>query len=175
MSVHIIVDGYNLIRQSPFLAALDRRDLAEGRQALIDMLAAYKRLKGHAITVVFDGGGEHLLYDSRDRDRGIHIRFSRRHETADAVIKEISQKEKQKALVVSSDRQVADFAASQGSATIGAREFEEKMALAVWMSSQGMAGKPLEGDEGPVSKGKKGPARRLTKRQRQNQKKLDRL
>ena len=47
--------GYNLIRQSARLAELDQADLQWGREALLEKLAAYKKLKGIPITVVFDG------------------------------------------------------------------------------------------------------------------------
>ena len=175
MTVHIIVDGYNVIRQSHTLAPLDRRDLGEGRQALVDMLAAYKRLKGHAITVVFDGSGEFSLFDSRDRDKGIRILFSRQGETADAVIKRMAAHDKQKALVVSSDREVADYAASQGAATISATEFEDKMALAAFMDLKGMVPESGEKERRPTFTKKKGPSKRLTKKERLNQKKLNKL
>ena len=55
MSIHILIDGYNLIRQSPELSELDRQDIQLGRAALIDMLVVYKKLKHHKITIVFDG------------------------------------------------------------------------------------------------------------------------
>ena len=87
MALHIIVDGYNAIRRSPDLRQMDRENLQSGREALVDRLAAYKRLKGHKITVVFDGNETAALLDSRDREKGILIRFSRREDTADAVIK----------------------------------------------------------------------------------------
>jgi len=65
MSVHIIVDGYNVIRQSPDMGLLDRQALQLGREALVDKLAAYKRLKGYKITVVFDGAGEAGLFEAK--------------------------------------------------------------------------------------------------------------
>jgi len=40
MSIHIIIDGYNLIRQSTTLSILDQQDIMLGREALVDMLAA---------------------------------------------------------------------------------------------------------------------------------------
>jgi len=55
LSIHIIIDGYNLIRQSNSLSILDMQDIQLGREALVDMLAAYKKVKPHRITVVFDG------------------------------------------------------------------------------------------------------------------------
>ena len=50
MSIHIIVDGYNLIRQSQSFRHLDQQSLELGRDALIDSLAEYKRLKAHKIS-----------------------------------------------------------------------------------------------------------------------------
>ena len=44
MSIHIIIDGYNLIRQSNRLSALDNQDIQLGREALLYMLAAYKKV-----------------------------------------------------------------------------------------------------------------------------------
>ena len=84
MSVHIIIDGYNLIRQSAVLGRLDQMDLQLGRDAFIDQLAAYKRIKRHQITVVFDGSGEFSFLGNKGQEKGIKIRFSRRGETAEA-------------------------------------------------------------------------------------------
>jgi len=53
----IIVDGYNLIRRLPELREYERESLEAGRAALLQMLAAYRRARGHhRFTVVFDGG-----------------------------------------------------------------------------------------------------------------------
>lgn len=175
MTVHIIVDGYNVIRQSPVMSPLDRQDLQSGREALIDKLAAYKRLKGHKITVVFDGNETAALLENRDREKGILIRFSRHGETADAVIKRMAGREKQKALVVSSDREVAAFSAFKGAAVIGAVEFEEKMELAALMDLKG--GFPESGgnEQWSGTTRKKGPSKRLPKKMRMNRKKLKKL
>ena len=55
MALHLIIDGYNIIRQSPELLSKESQDLRWGREALLEKLAAYRRLKKHPITVVFDG------------------------------------------------------------------------------------------------------------------------
>ncbi len=175
MPLHIVIDGYNLIRRSPVLAPLDRKDLQRGREALVAKLAAYKRLKGHPITVVFDGAAGYFGFEKSYTEKGIKIRFSRPGETADAVIRQIASREKSKSLVVSSDRAVADFSAAQGAATISASEFEEKMEMAGLMDVKGTDPGPGT-DEGwlPTTK-KKGPSKRLSKRNRQNLKKLSKL
>lgn len=52
----ILIDGYNVIRQSDNLRRYERKSLEAGRQALIKKLVEYEKKKNHQITVVFDGG-----------------------------------------------------------------------------------------------------------------------
>src|SRR5512134_3603794 len=130
MGLHLIIDGYNLIRQSKQLSLLDRRDIASGREALISRLAAYRRFKPHLVTVVFDGAESPGHLASRDLIQGIHIVFSRSGDSADAVIVRMACKEREKALVVSSDAAVARASAACGAATVDALEFEDRMRMA---------------------------------------------
>jgi len=175
MSIHIIIDGYNLIRQSGRLSRKDREDIQLGRDALIDRLVAYKRMRGHRITIVFDGGNAPNYSQHRDRVRGIEIVYSRSGETADTIIQRMAAQEREKALMVSSDREVVDYAAGRGCATVSSPEFEEKMEMALLMDEKGL--NEADGDSGgwkPTTR-KKGPRRRLPKRQRQNRRKLRKL
>ena len=174
MAVHIIIDGYNLIRQSAELSRLDRRDLQEGREALLDLLAAYKKIKRHQITVVFDGTDDYSLYRQRDQSKGIRMLFSRRGETADTVIKRMAAREREKALVVSSDRDVADFAASQKAATMGSLDFMEKLSMAAWSDEKGIHPDDEMTGWNPTTR-KKGPRRRLSKKERRNRKRANKL
>ncbi len=173
MSIHIIIDGYNLIRQSKPLRVLDRQELQLGRETLLDLLAGYKRIKGHRITVVFDGINAPLFSPQRDRVKGIKIKFSRSGEAADAVIKRMVDRERERALVVSSDLDVVNFAASKGAATISAPLFEEKLAMASYLETKEMES---EGHDGwvPTTK-KKGPSRRRSKKERRNRVKIKKL
>ncbi len=165
MGVHIIIDGYNLIRQSPSLSKVDRQDLQLGREALVALLVAYKKVKPHPITVVFDGSADPSLYGPRDRVKGISIRYSHGGESADDVIRRMARREKAKALVVSSDRAVMAAAEAAGATAMHAADFENKIAMAHYMSVKG--GEPPAESEGwiPTTR-KKGPSRRLPKRKR---------
>jgi len=174
MAVHIIIDGYNLIRQSAELSRLDRRDLQEGREALLDMLAAYKKIKRHQITVVFDGTDDYSLYRQRDQSKGIRVLFSRRGETADTVIKRMADKEKEGALVVSSDRDVAEFAASRKAATISSPDFMDKLSMAAWSEEKGIHPDDEMTGWNPTTR-KKGPSRRLSKKERRNRQRAKKL
>jgi len=173
MSIHIIIDGYNLIRQSNRLIQLDLQDIQTGREALIDMLAAYKKIKAHRITVVFDGTRAPRLSLRRDRQKGITIVFSHSGESADAVIKNMARREGRQALVVSSDQDIVRAASSWGAATISANDFENKLALASCTEGPENDGAALAGWK-PTTK-KKGPSRRLSKRQRQNRARIRKL
>ncbi len=121
--MHIIVDGYNLIRQSDVLRGHERQSLEAGRKALIRGLAQYKRLRGHRITVVFDGweGGSPL--EERDLAGGVAIIYSRLGEKADEVIKRLVAAGSEEILVVTSDREIATFAARRGKSSIASPEF----------------------------------------------------
>ncbi|MBW2259777.1 MAG: NYN domain-containing protein, partial [Deltaproteobacteria bacterium] len=114
MSIHIVIDGYNLIRQSTVLSDIEHRSLEEGREALLRRLDSYKQAKHHPVTVVFDGTHADHSMEARVRWKGIHVLFSRRGESADAVIKRIVTRERERIVVVTSDREVADFASEHG-------------------------------------------------------------
>jgi hypothetical protein len=173
MTIHIIIDGYNLIRRSPTLSRLDRQDIACGREALVARLAAYRKLKLHRITVVFDGAQAPAFAAARDQVKGIRIVFSRDGELADAVIVRMARQEREKAIVVSSDAAVARAAESCGAATLDSSEFEARVAMAA-----ALEGADVPEEEGAVrriSTRKKGAGKRLSKRMRHHQSKTAKL
>jgi len=174
MGIHIIIDGYNLIRQSRELSILDRQDLQLGRESLLEMLAAYKKIKGHRMTVVFDGTDAYDLFRQRDQVKGVAVIFSRQGETADTVIKRMAAREREGALVVSSDRDVTGYAASKGAAVMGSPDFMDKLQLSALFSRKGAD--PEEEMTGwkPTTR-KKGPRRRQSKKERRNRRRVEKL
>jgi predicted RNA-binding protein with PIN domain len=157
----LIIDGYNLIRQWPELAMLDRADLEAGREALLRELTAYRRAKGHEVTVVFDGREQGGTTESGSRTAGLAVRYSRQGETADAVIGRLAAEGRERAVVISSDRAVSDAARRHGAACLSSSEFMERVARSRIASLKG-------GDEedGRPMKTGKGTAHRLPKSQR---------
>jgi predicted RNA-binding protein with PIN domain len=168
MSLHIIIDGYNLIRQSPSLGSLDRRDIQLGRRALLDLLAAYKKIRPHRITVVFDGISDSVFSSDKEKIKGIEVRFSRRPDSADTVIKELASGYREKALIVSSDMDVVRFAEAKGAATISSPLFENKIRAASCFNGAGAEDEEEEEGERRTDTKKKGPGRRLSKKMRHN-------
>ncbi len=175
MSLHIVIDGYNLIRQSERLSNIERSSLEEGREALLESLASYRKVKHHPMTVVFDGTHADLPINAKRQHKGINIVFSRPGELADTVIKRLVARERERAVVVSSDREVADFATAHGAATIGSVEFENKMEMATNLDAPG-ADFSEEKERGwtPTTK-KKGPSRRPPKEKRRSRSKTRKL
>jgi predicted RNA-binding protein with PIN domain len=162
----IIVDGYNVIRQWPELAMLDRADLQSGREALLRELQVYRRAKGHRITVVFDGREQGGFSEATGSAGGIGVRYSKRGETADLVIARLAAEGGQGAVVVSSDREVAAAARRAGAAWLAAAEFVARIEASSLASLKG-------GDEEDrPAKMRKGTARRLPKAERRRQQRL---
>ena len=172
MALHLIIDGYNLIRQSPYLQAAEARDLELGREALLATLADYRKLKPqNKITVVFDGWVAGDLKESRDRRAGMVIIYSRRGEKADEVIKRLLEKERGRAVVVSSDRELQEYALKVKATYISAPEFE----MAHLRGADLDAGDTAEEETAARVSHKKGPSHRAPKRQRQRQQRLKKL
>jgi predicted RNA-binding protein with PIN domain len=81
----LLVDGYNVIRTTPALAAAERHSLAGGRDALLTALRASYRHTAHTVIVVFDGDGDAETSQPFGGCRG-RVIFSRHDEPADAVL-----------------------------------------------------------------------------------------
>ncbi len=112
----IIIDGYNLI-------GVDHGDLAVQREGLIRLLAEYRKIRGHDITVVFDGWKSGRRIEERLNSGGIKVVYSRLGEKADDVIARIICTEKREWVVVSSDREIVLRAWSCGSVPVPSEKF----------------------------------------------------
>lgn len=164
--MHIAVDGYNFIKQSPSLRALEKVDLQKAREKLIEILAEYKRFKRHAITVVFDGAGQLSKAIYQEQQRGIGIIFSKAGEKADDVLKRMAAEKKKEIVIVTSDREIAHFAEKKGAASISIEEFNMRIEMARLYSFKGEL-EEKDSASRPLAPQKKGPAHRLPKKKRQ--------
>jgi len=127
MKLHLLIDGYNLIRNHTPLARAEARDFSQGRQALLTWLAEYRKTAFHPITVVFDGGKGESPVEERDLFRGIKILYSRAGETADEVIKKMAARERGRFLVITSDRELARSCRSYGAEVVRSEAFARKV------------------------------------------------
>ncbi len=150
-----LVDGYNVIRRAPELAARERESLQAGREALCRLLSTAARGSGDQFTVVFDGdrGG-----GSSPGGFGVRVIFSSAREQADQVLARLATGG---GAVVSNDREVRQAASRAGAIAVRADEFLARLGRAGGSGAEEKG----EEDEAPAPS-KKGNPRRLPKKAR---------
>jgi len=177
MALHLIVDGYNLLAQTGRIGAGTNLNSEMAREALLQDLAAYRQRKSHAITVVFDGWQQGWGTEQREHRLGLEIIFSRRGEKADQVIQRLAAEFGPACAVVSSDREIIEFAGAQGAFVMKAQEFIGKLREGP-NSTSVSAHKELDTGEDlrPMrSPEKRGNPRKLPKALRQRSRQLKRF
>jgi predicted RNA-binding protein with PIN domain len=165
--MHWLVDGYNVIRRGPELAARERESLEAGRQALCRLLSNVAQVSGDRFTVVFDGnqrGGRSSV------GPGVHAVFSRARETADQVLARMATAG---AAVVSNDREVRQAAARARAIVITADEFLARLERAG--RERDSAADDKDDEEADRPRSKKGNPHRLSKKDRLAARALGRL
>ena len=185
--MHVIIDGYNLLGFAGRMGSVGGpgsgvSEMEDARELLLRQLALYRQRKTHAVTVVFDGWRRGMTAERHEHRSGVEVIYSRRGETADAVIQRLAEEYGREAAVVSSDRQVADHAKAQGAFVISAAEFAESLAAGLSSATPSEAGQPgrprwaarQDHDDEPSvrTQQKKGNPRKLPKRLRQRRQRL---
>ncbi len=79
----ILIDGYNVIKNTPELALLERRSLGTAREALVRKLIAKYRHTPHQVVVVFDG---QEVVEKREQVQRVRLIYTCQGVTADEVI-----------------------------------------------------------------------------------------
>lgn len=135
MTKHLIIDGYNLLGARGQVGHKYGADTESVREQLLRDLSRYRQRKSHAITVVFDGWQQGMGSERREHRAGLEVIYSRRGERADQVIQRLADQYGSDCAVVSSDREVADFARARGAFVIGASEFDSRLRAGAMASS----------------------------------------
>ena len=175
MPLEIIIDGYNLIRQSDSLSRLDAQNLEQGREALVERLARYTKVRNHPVTVVFDGWGGFSPSSTRTRHKGIQVVYTGQGETADEWIKG-RVGEMQYGAVVTSDQEIGRSAERAGLSVISSDVFERRMDAALAGDREGMAVDEEEWKEEEfIETPRKGSARQLSKKEKRRRAILKKL
>ena len=168
--MELVIDGYNVIRQSPVFKKAEQEGLEVGRETLIKYLEAYRKLKKHKITVVFDGENAAHLSIQKERIAGISVIYSPYGQTADEIIKRMVMKNSN-LVVVTSDREIIDFVQRHRATSIPTTEFIPRLEMAFYSEIKGVE----EDTPSSIAPIKKGPSRRLSKRQRKKQRVLKKM
>ena len=177
MAMHLIIDGYNLLAAMAGCGSLMAPQSEMAREALLRDLAAYRRRKGHAVTVVFDGWQHGQPIEGREHRAGVQVIYSKRGERADQVIQRLAREYGADCAIVSSDHEIVNNARAHGAFVMGAREFSDKIRLRAEPGGM-LVNKELDtGDDLMLRRTskKKGNPRKLPKAQRQRSRQLKRF
>jgi len=177
MSLHLIIDGYNLLALTGRIGGGTSLHSERVRESFLRDLSAYRQRKSHAITVVFDGWQQGWGTQQREHRLGLEIIFSRRGEKADQVIQRLAAEFGSACAVVSSDREIIDVAKAQGAFVMKAQEFMEKLQGPSSLTHATLhkeldTGEDLRPKRGPE---KRGNPRKLPKALRQRNRQLKRF
>lgn len=168
---NLAIDGYNLIQ---FRGGPSFGDMEGEREALLDQLKVYRKLRRVKVTVVFDGASSPGLGRNKERVSGIDVVYSSPGEEADDILKEMASEKGEGLTVVTSDRDVADFAESRGSVVLSSPEFDELLQGALFEELKGVTPEDEEEDEDTFGR-KKGPSKRAPKKDRKKKRRKKKL
>jgi predicted RNA-binding protein with PIN domain len=133
ISMPYLVDGNNVMAQRVGW----HRDKGKARRALMDELARFARDRRVRVAVVFDGAPEQHFGDGA-RYKGIHVFYAERGSSADERIKQMveTSRERRTLIIITSDRQLADYVRRCGAQVVRSGEFRKKMEEAVIQTAQ---------------------------------------
>lgn len=174
MPPKIIIDGYNLLHVSPKLTVRREELLENARSRLIEKLSHYKQQKNVSISVVFDGWKGGMPTQSQEISRGIKIIYSKLGEKADEVIKRMIADSSKEIVIVSSDREIRDFAEKHNTVSISSLEFEKKIEMASFYQMKG-SDEEEDYEERKISTKKRGNPNKLSKVERKRRAKIKNL
>jgi len=157
---HILIDGYNLI-------GIAHTDLEKARRELIQKLINYSNTKGHDITLVFDGWKNGQRDETHSKVGNVTVIYSKLGEKADFVIKKILSSATKPWIVVSSDREISDFAERKDFAALTSDEFGGKFYSTDKQSKTGEASAYDKDDDMDLMPARqKGNPRKLSKKEK---------
>lgn len=170
----ILIDGYNVIRNMPGLAAAERKSLSAGREALLAQVSGRFRHTPHRVVVVFDGDGPDETRQGLARMGRGQVVFTRRGVTADAVIAQLAAEARSKdepVMVCTNDLTVRTDTAKFGATSAGVSELGSALNAAPKylekrFQHQQAVRRHWEISDDEVAQPRKGNPRRAPKRRR---------
>jgi predicted RNA-binding protein with PIN domain len=158
----LLIDGYNLLHSGQKHVHFNAIQLQWERDRLIERLSLYRQARPSEILVVFDGWHGGWSTEKRERRKGVDLIFSKVGEKADEVIKRLIRAKGSGVIVITSDREISRYAERFSVPVVSSEQFQEKLKLVE------LRGAIKEEEEEKEEKGlkKKGPSRRLSKKER---------
>jgi len=123
--VAYLIDGNNFIGH---ISAPALRD-PQSKHHLISRLRKFQKQKRTRVLVVFDGPPDPDLLSEQFREKNFSVIFPLPEQNADKIIKKIISRETdlRRFFVVSSDREIKNFAKSKGAKPLSCKDFDRKL------------------------------------------------
>ncbi len=104
------------------------RDKRKARRGLMDELARFAQGRRVRVSIVFDGAPEQHFGDGASY-KGVRVFYAERGSNADERIKQMVEnaRERRTLIVVTSDRELADYVRRCGAQVVRSGEFRKKM------------------------------------------------
>lgn len=120
----LIVDGYNVINQWPFLQEDMTLGLDVARDHLIDLLSEYQTLSGRRVILIFDAHEVKGSVQNRMVEKGIEVVYTMEKETADSYIERFVDRlhRRTEFIVATSDHMVQQLILGRGGTRISSPE-----------------------------------------------------
>jgi hypothetical protein len=175
--MRIVIDGYNLLKAIPACRHREDVDPQGARHLLISQLGRYHWLRGHDMTVIFDGWRDGHPLQHHSQCRGVRVIYSQRGEQADDVIRRMASYVAHQGIIVTSDRSLADTLVRLGADVMDSKAFGERLHAALQDGERGKErnSTPDTGGQALESGQKKGRARHPSRAARQRDQKLRNL
>lgn len=129
---YLVVDGYNIINDWERLKKLSEHRLEDARDALVDMMQGYGRLKNLSVIVVFDAYNNEEMA-KEEAVGGIVVVYSGKNQTADSYIEKFIYElhPLHEVTVATSDFMLQKMILAEGGIRISARELEKEVEFAL--------------------------------------------
>lgn len=128
----LVVDGYNIINHWSRLKELMDHRLEDARDALVDLMQGYGRLKNLEVVVVFDAynNGEMI---QEEVVHGVRLVYTKKNQTADSYIEKFIHDlhPLHEVTVATSDYMLQKMILASGGIRISARELEKEVEFAL--------------------------------------------
>ena len=127
-TTHVIVDGYNVIHQWPWLKAiLQERGYEAACERLLQKVRVLHDLRGLQLTLVFDGQGDRVSITHPGNEGSLSCVFSPSDESADTLIEHMvcRAKDPRSMTVVTRDHMLAESIGSAGAMVLSPKGLEE--------------------------------------------------
>lgn len=148
--------------------------LEKNRNRIIHDLCRYHKIKNYPIILVFDAYKSGNVHETAQGIGNIEVIYTKLGETADEKIIKLAEEYREKALIITADKEIIKKTEKLGASSLLSEKFAGKVLQTISMESDPFE-KIDDDDEPQLNTKKKGNAQRLSKKARARRHKIKKL